>query len=285
MEKNKNSDVAKPSLTELYMRYPPGYPRLSERMALIPETGIYRRFDALNARNLLYLQSELCILERRLRALEKRDATNDVGRRMKYAADFETMLDEPPELDNRQLEVIKLIRKKVSQYNKALIQYETLHRLKSPDECDRENIRSFLCSAEMEGKYLEGEDCSTWGRMEEDAHALDLITVKPRKHVDWFSLQVAEKAVTLFKFRLRSRKEDFDVSAPLYYDRTVLRITFFLTSTVASLLPLVSIFTLDKLQSHTARFGVSAAFTLLVAVCLTLLTEARRADVFAVTAS
>lgn len=52
---------------------PIGYPKLAERIAVLPGTGIYRRFDACNARNLLYLQSELCALELAIREQEGRD--------------------------------------------------------------------------------------------------------------------------------------------------------------------------------------------------------------------
>jgi hypothetical protein len=40
-----------------------GYPKLSRLMAFYPEVAIFRRFGALNAENLLYLQAELQDLE------------------------------------------------------------------------------------------------------------------------------------------------------------------------------------------------------------------------------
>jgi hypothetical protein len=47
-----------------------GYPRMAARMGLIPETAMFRRFGALNCRNILYLQNELCQLECDLQKLE-----------------------------------------------------------------------------------------------------------------------------------------------------------------------------------------------------------------------
>jgi hypothetical protein len=44
-----------------------GYPRLTGYMALKPDALVFRRFNELNARNLLYLQAELCVLERQLK--------------------------------------------------------------------------------------------------------------------------------------------------------------------------------------------------------------------------
>ncbi|KAF2748356.1 hypothetical protein M011DRAFT_485646 [Sporormia fimetaria CBS 119925] len=40
-----------------------GYPKLAGRMALVPEEAIFRRFDELQLRNLLYLQNELATLD------------------------------------------------------------------------------------------------------------------------------------------------------------------------------------------------------------------------------
>jgi hypothetical protein len=44
-----------------------GYPKLASLMGACPEIAIFRRFGALNAENLLYLQTELVRLEFELR--------------------------------------------------------------------------------------------------------------------------------------------------------------------------------------------------------------------------
>lgn len=52
---------------------PMGYPALANWIAADPdnETYIFRKFNRLAARNLLYLQSELCTLEESLEKLDK----------------------------------------------------------------------------------------------------------------------------------------------------------------------------------------------------------------------
>lgn len=52
----------------------PGYPKIAARMSLIPETAMFRRFGALNARNLLYLQGDLARIEEELVKLEWSDS-------------------------------------------------------------------------------------------------------------------------------------------------------------------------------------------------------------------
>ena len=100
-----------------WTNYPGGYPMLAERIALKPQTGIYRRFDALNARHLLYLQAELCILERRLRIVEREDQRKDKGR-LGYAIDYERMLETPKDEDKTQLGLIMEMHEKLNQYSK-----------------------------------------------------------------------------------------------------------------------------------------------------------------------
>jgi hypothetical protein len=112
-EKTKSTTDPEPA----WKNYPTGYPRLCERIAVKPETGIYRRFDALNARHLLYLQAELCILERRLRQQEVRDKKDGTGKRSEYAVDYESMLEEPRNQTKTQLEMIQQMHDKLNQYS------------------------------------------------------------------------------------------------------------------------------------------------------------------------
>jgi len=101
-----------------WTNHPGGYPMLAEHIAVKPHTGIYRRFDALNARHILYLQAELCILERRLRNVERADQGKD-ERRLRYAVDFESMLETPNDEDQTQLELIMEMHEKLNQYSKS----------------------------------------------------------------------------------------------------------------------------------------------------------------------
>lgn len=62
-----------------------GYPMLAGRMSVLPETAMFRRFGALNARNLLYLQNDLICLEEQLIAWERHDNMSSVGKKKDYA--------------------------------------------------------------------------------------------------------------------------------------------------------------------------------------------------------
>ena len=53
-----------------------GYPTFAEFISKDKDAAIYRKFENLSARNLLYLQSELHDLERQLEEVDRGDAKN-----------------------------------------------------------------------------------------------------------------------------------------------------------------------------------------------------------------
>lgn len=70
------------------------------------------------------------------------------------------------------------------------------------------------------------------------------------------------------------------------YDSSVAKVTLWVTSITAALLPIIPIVILVlSVQSKPARLGVIAAFNVLVSVCLTYFTDGTRKDVFSVTAA
>lgn len=96
----------------------PGYPRLASLMSLRPGTMILRRFHALNARNLLYMQAELCALEKQLLTVEKGDAANKTGQAHLYSRDFEWLQNSSEKQDHSQIDLILTIRARLKDYSK-----------------------------------------------------------------------------------------------------------------------------------------------------------------------
>jgi hypothetical protein len=70
-----------------------------------------------------------------------------------------------------------------------------------------------------------------------------------------------------------------------YKDNTIYKITYWITNIVASLIPIASIAVLYRVQAMSARLAIIAAFNVLVSVCLMGFANAKRAEVFAVTAA
>lgn len=113
----KTKKVKRATKIEAWHTHPVGYPRLSERMGLKPETLIFRKFLALNARMLLYMQAELVELEDELQSQEKKDHNNPEGNRARYATDSSYLRLSHKDGDTTQLELVKKIKEKLKDYS------------------------------------------------------------------------------------------------------------------------------------------------------------------------
>jgi hypothetical protein len=113
--KNKGS---KPHTRSPLYDYVLGYPRIATRMALKPETAIFRRFTALNARNLLYMQADLCRLEAQLLVQEQEDNASPVGQRDKYATNYDYLHLSALEEIAIQYDLVFEIQEKLRKYSK-----------------------------------------------------------------------------------------------------------------------------------------------------------------------
>ena len=81
------------------------------------------------------------------------------------------------------------------------------------------------------------------------------------------------------------KRKDAHLGRRVYYDSTVLRITSWMTCILASMLPIASILVLIHLESLKTKLWVVGIFNVLISVCLRTFTDAKRAEIFAVTAA
>jgi hypothetical protein len=125
---------------------------------------------------------------------------------------------------------------------------------------------------------LEGEDAFSWDKS-------DIITLKEREKDDAFSKWVAEQTLFILKFFGRWMKKSNVHGEVVIYDSSILRATFWIMSIFVSLLPIASILVLVHLKTLKAKLGTIAAFNVLISVCLTYFANAKRTDVFTVTAA
>lgn len=266
----------------------PGYPKLAGQMGLLPETAIFRRFGALNARNLLYLQAELVGLEKKLIELEYTDSKDPHGMKSQYALDWYWLNNSADDGDEEQLSLVRRIRETLREYNVALVQQSTILSLPEPSKWDLNDIQHYLTTKDMGPLALIGDDAAIWGSvLNPTSYCPDLVALRGRHNEDSFSKWVTEKM--LLKLFLCGcahwKKVSRRYGAVGYHDSTLLQVTFWITSILASLLPIASITILCFVKSMAARLGVIAAFNLILSLCLTAFTTAKRTDVFAVAAA
>lgn len=147
-------------------------------------------------------------------------------------------------------------------------------------------MQNFLQNEDAMGVPFSGPDAFIWGSVQErKRHSRDLITLCPRQKEDPFSSWVAEKVITKLFCCLRFKKPSRKHGVIGYYDSKVLKITYWITSILASLVPILSIIVLYSIHSMPKRLGMIAAFNVLISICLVAFTSAKRVEVFAVAAT
>lgn len=113
MSKDLEKDVVK-------VTYIHGYPSLAAFIARDSSVAIYRRFDYLSARALLYMQSELCELESELMKLEEEDLHDTEGGANEPHRDWKLFqLRSQDTTSNRwkiRMTLVKLIQEKLKTY-------------------------------------------------------------------------------------------------------------------------------------------------------------------------
>lgn len=87
-------------------------------MGVKPETLIFRKFVALNARMLLYMQAELVVLEKELQAKEESDKNDPDGNHGRYATNYHYLAFSHKDGDTTQLVLVKNIQEKLKEYSK-----------------------------------------------------------------------------------------------------------------------------------------------------------------------
>lgn len=96
-----------------------GYPRLASLIEARPECAIFRRFGALNAQNLLYLQAELIGLERSLHEQQKQDSESGHQYKTKYAQNWFWLSTSERDGNTEQLDLVLKARETLRQYSKS----------------------------------------------------------------------------------------------------------------------------------------------------------------------
>lgn len=161
-----------------------------------------------------------------------------------------------------------------------MLQQAGVATLPQPGLSDIKNLRDWLEDPKGGNFPLIGGDCN-W------VHSSDLLALRLRSETDSFSRWVIETVIP-FYHRVcgrRYKRPSIDSNEISYSDSIVLYCASILAALLASLLIVSSIIVLYEVTSMRARLGVMAAFTVVFSLLLTLLTNAKRSDVFAATAA
>jgi len=144
-------------------------------------------------------------------------------------------------------------------------------------------MQHFLGNVKMgNGLNLIGPDAHIWGSLlRKDSHSRELIVLKSREAEDWFTRKMCEWTIEVLSLFARVNPRLGVVCVEDYH---VWLGTLWFTSLVAAVVPVGAAAVMMKVEGVGARLGVVAGFNVLVVVCLLVLTEARRIEVFLVVA-
>ncbi|PMD67495.1 uncharacterized protein K444DRAFT_550925 [Hyaloscypha bicolor E] len=265
--------------------YLPGFADFSHFIASDHSLSIYRKFAVLGARNLLYLQAELQLLEINLQELDVEDkrtiatSSNDLEKIKveKGARSWEELKEQADEGNEKQagkLRIIYRIRKLMQEYEEALLRRNEVLRLEKPEKSPFNAFKT----------WFRRRPPVLWGsgfRLLHDEE--DMIALGSQDEPDRMSALMHR----CLGYRLRVERETPRSWGPMYY-YPVERVAFIvglISILVSAALLVGAIMSLHFVKPMGIRLGLVGIFTTLFAASITLLTHARRIEVYGATAA
>jgi hypothetical protein len=283
----------------MQIRYATGYASLAAFIASDPDhsTAIYRRFDELSARNLLYLQSELAELKARQDELDQEDFRGDLDDKRR-AKDWKVLRDRADSGDvnaRERLDLVHSIRSKLKEYSmseksapveeltysylgEALIMESTILSLRSPA---KQTFDAFLDGFNDHGNSktpystLGGRSASLYDERE------DLVALRRPAEEDRLTIVLRKYFPFLFMTNRQARRGRI----AYYLEERIRKVVAFISMILAAGLLYGAILNLYFVTSDKAKLGLIAAYTIAFALCVGLLTNARRSEIFAASAA
>lgn len=137
-----------------------GWPLLAKLMKETPDFEAFERFEELNIKNLLYYQIELARIKNRL---EKRERTDRNCVSTDRRSEFHTMAHKLVNSDTDQWSDVLNLRKCLSGYNNALLQFSQVSALPEPSRRNMNALVRWLVSPEAGNFKVTGLGSDVWG--------------------------------------------------------------------------------------------------------------------------
>ncbi|KAL5351455.1 hypothetical protein ACLOAV_003314 [Pseudogymnoascus australis] len=264
-----------------------GFPRVAQKLASDPDktTTIFRRFDRLSARNLIYLEAELAELEARQDRWDEEDKKSTSEQVRNCHTDWKTFeqlaTGRHPNGDPvnpgqaEKLELALKIRSKIKEYHEALAVQQTLLNSKPPAATTIKGMREWF--SDTHKPYPAPQ---LWGASEkrlEDPY--DLVALRVPADQDRLSEFILNYFGGFFP------ATSTDAHSTYIRESTLTKTIAILSSLLSATLLFGSIASLYLVHNASALLGMLGAWTVLFAVSVGWLTNARRDQIFAATAA
>ncbi|KAF6798239.1 hypothetical protein CMUS01_15725 [Colletotrichum musicola] len=264
-----------------------GYAAVAEWMArdVDNETLIYRRFDELSARCILNLQSELLELEEQLQKLDEEDGDPDEDLEWVDVVRTRELMDkwaDPANPNgsaqnqefcskaNIRVELGARIRLKLKEYHESLLLQSEIAKLKRPSKRVLNAFEAWFSKPPKLGGRAK--------RVLESPQ--DLVALNPSQETDYLS--------ELLRRHWPAEKESFEagtISLGRYEEKSISIAVAVISIIIAAALLIGSIVGLYFAKNDITKLGLITFFTAMFALSVGLMTNARRAEIFAGTAA
>ncbi|TID27266.1 hypothetical protein E6O75_ATG00033 [Venturia nashicola] len=292
---------------------PNGYPRVSTFLASEPNFSLYRGFHTLHSRVLLELQDDIAALERELDEVDRVDDETEAGKKRLANRQFDLKRSRGEDGFRPRREILAELRTKLLEYDELLIKARDIQGFQKPSHRDYKSVRTWfwnlkpLVSKEA-GFIKKKEDIITlrsgreWssfdGLVESTLRRFDCglvrvghsTNVPPTKVREHLSRSLISRQRIFCTRELREKTHDQNM---YYYSAS--RVESFVGLIITSIifvllvLPVIVMYKLTSYgQGEHGTFraiGVLVVFTLLFSAAMSMLTKARRHELFAAAAA
>ncbi|KAF1949990.1 hypothetical protein CC80DRAFT_497020 [Byssothecium circinans] len=275
-----NRDVENDTIGVTFIK---GYPSLAEFIASDYDhsTFVFKRFGRLSARNLLYLQSELAELEALQDEYDREDskASLDEKSSRRDGKMFQARArDVNFPRDQKRMELVKDIRAKIKEYEEAILLNSAFLSMRRPSRQVHEAFYNYFWNksdTKPDFPSLLGNSSTVYNDRD------DLVALVRPAEEDRLSAFLRKHCSILF---LTNRKSQKGRIAYISAHRiTVVVGTFNII--LAAVFLFGAIMNLYYVVNEKKRLGLIAGYTVAFALCVGLLTNARRSEIFGASAA
>ncbi|KAM6513640.1 hypothetical protein FALCPG4_016022 [Fusarium falciforme] len=267
-------------MTSLAFKRGNNYHRLAGLMEKGKDLAIFRRFDELNIMNLLSMQAEILHLESQYNRQCDQDSRSNDHSEAEYSTYFRS-LHQSRDSGGEQAGLLDALQTKLSAY---MLQ---LSKAESPGKSQLAELRGWLRDSKGGKNFLDGVEAEIWT----DNDEFKYITIGPPfPENDAFTSLLRGVLLDVFHFLCGERFKvgrviDEESGLVRYNDSHINKASSMIVVILSSVIPVLTIFALNAITVTEGRIGMIVVFTGMFAAVLAIFSSARRAEIFAATAT
>ncbi|KAL8677660.1 MAG: hypothetical protein Q9224_007171 [Gallowayella concinna] len=275
------------------------YTKLACMVATHEEAAIFRRFDILNVKSLLYMQAELVDLEDQLRDIEEQDKKSRDPEKALFPTSIQALKKSSFTKNNEQWMKYKEVQEKIHAYSmclifyslmlsrgvlldEALLRFLSLRKVSKPTSNDVGVLRDWLEQDTGGRLFLKGIEDTTWKSND------DFLSLDPNQAgKDSLTWLINEKVVPWYHRHWGYRTKPLSTAkwdgVQDYHKDKLEKIANAISTLLAALLPSISILILYFVSKPASRLITISLFSVFFSLILTTVSAAKRVEVFAAT--